>query len=224
MPTRIAYLHGNEGPVWGFQILETDPRYQEFKLSLDEHGKNQRSDLAQEYQEAPSLDLFNTKSESEPKSARATRLTIDFLKEMRKCIEQSVDRHVAPGTLEFMHTEYVITVPAIWSDGAKDLTKYCAQEAGMCNTTLISEPEAAMVSVLQDKPVGEISAGDTYMVCDAGGGTVDLITYQVASIKPLTVREVSQGDDAWCGSTYITRQFRKYIMDNIEVLGPSWTQ
>lgn len=153
-----------------------------------------------------------------------TKLTIDFLKELRRCVGKTVDEYVGTGCFEEMHTEYVITVPAIWSDNAKSLTGFCAQKAGMGNAKLITEPEAAMVHVLHGVLTEGFSLGDTYTICDAGGGTVDLITYKVTSVQPLTVEEVVQGDGGWYGSTYITRQFHEYILANHAKVVPSWTE
>jgi hypothetical protein len=44
--------------------------------------------------------------------------------------------------------EYILTVPAVWSDKAKSDTLWCASEAGfgpMDKIRLITEPEAAAV-------------------------------------------------------------------------------
>ena len=85
-----------------------------------------------------------------------------------------------------LKVEYVITVPAIWSDKAKDLTKFCAQRAGMGdNVKIISEPEAAMVHAIETLPEEDFEEGACFTLCDAGGGTVDLITYRIKSLEPL---------------------------------------
>ena len=45
------------------------------------------------------------------------------------------------------------------------------------------------------------------VVCDAGGGTVDLISYEVNSIKPFRISEYSIGTAKTCGSIFIDRAF-----------------
>lgn len=215
VPTRIAYQTEGESVAWGFQILETDERYQEFKLLLDKTRKAHHSGIAERCKEPASLT---------PSSfITPTKLTIDFLKELLKCLEKSVDDLMGAGSFELIQREYVITVPAIWSEPAKDLTRFCAQKAGMGNVKLITEPEAAMVYALQEMQAGEFTVGDTFMICDAGGGTVDLITYKVTSNDPLRVEEVVQGDGDRCGSAFITRLFGQYILDNHAKL-PHWTE
>lgn len=159
-----------------------------------------------------------------PEFVTPATLTIDFLKELRKELKKNVDTQLlVEGSFELMPVEYVITVPAIWSDEAKDLTRDCAQKAGMGNAKLITEPEAAMVYVLDEIRAINVAFGDTYMICDAGGGTVDLITYRVTSVEPLQVEEVVQGDGDRCGSAFVTQLFGVYIERNYSKL-PGWTE
>jgi hypothetical protein len=53
---------------------------------------------------------------------------------------------------------------------------------------VISEPEAAAVHNLQAIQRNYLSTGDNLVVCDAGGGTVDMIAYKIITLKPLRVR------------------------------------
>jgi hypothetical protein len=38
-----------------------------------------------------------------------------------------------------------------------------------------------------------VQAGDAFVLCDAGGGTVDLISYEVDSVNPLELKELVPG-------------------------------
>jgi molecular chaperone DnaK (HSP70) len=40
---------------------------------------------------------------------------------------------------------------------------------------LVSEPEAAMLHALKTVQPQNLKVGDNFVICDAGGGTVDLI-------------------------------------------------
>ena len=58
---------------------------------------------------------------------------------------------------------------------------------------IISEPEAAAMYALDIMDPHNVKVGDTFVLCDAGGGTVDLISYTV-SLKPvLKITEASPG-------------------------------
>ena len=90
--------------------------------------------------------------------------------------------------------DVILTVPAVWSDAAKDATLKAAKRAGMGNNiTLISEPEAAAVYALKSMQSGNLSDGNNFIVCDAGGGTVDLISFEIKQVMPLRIEESAEG-------------------------------
>lgn len=75
---------------------------------------------------------------------------------------------------------YVITIPAIWSDHAKALTRRAASQAvGVPDDKLIlvPEPEAAALFCATMCTEVDLKSGDCLLVCDAGGGTVVLTNY-----------------------------------------------
>ena len=76
--------------------------------------------------------------------------------------------------LQNQQISYVITVPAIWSDKAKDLTRQAAIAAGIPRKklTLITEPEAAALFCASLCQEVDLKEGDRFLICDAGGGTV----------------------------------------------------
>lgn len=39
----------------------------------------------------------------------------------------------------------------------------------------------------------DLKIGDAFILCDAGGGTVDLISYEITKIEPLELRELVKG-------------------------------
>ena len=69
---------------------------------------------------------------------------------------------------------YIMTVPAIWQEGSKNLLKCAAIRAGIDDTLLefISEPEAAALYCATIYSNSGLNTGDYFMVCDVGGGTV----------------------------------------------------
>ena len=81
---------------------------------------------------------------------------------------------------------------------------------------VISEPEAAAVYALDVLDPHTIEVGDTFVLCDAGGGTVDLISYTVTTLKPqLEITEATAGTGMLCGSTFLNRQFEKFLEDKL---------
>ena len=116
-------------------------------------------------------------------------------------------------------------MPAVWSDLAQAKTRACAEGAGMGKgLQIISEPEAAAIYALHAMDPHSIQVGDTFVLCDAGGGTVDLISYTVTELKPiLQVAEAANGSGRLCGSTFLNRIFQKFIVDKLS-LNDEWDE
>lgn len=85
---------------------------------------------------------------------------------------------------------YTVTIPAIWSDAARQFMKEAAIEAGICENRLVLayEPEAAAVfcnHVTRDRmtandPMHFVS-DQPYIVVDLGGGTADITVQKISS-------------------------------------------
>ncbi|KAF7585416.1 hypothetical protein BBP40_010968 [Aspergillus hancockii] len=94
-----------------------------------------------------------------------------------------------------MDIQFVLTVPAVWSDKAKHATLAAGLTAGILasHVSLISEPEAAALYCFNSMQAKTVQNGNVAIVCDAGGGTVDLISYAVKNTAPLCLEEATQG-------------------------------
>ena len=87
---------------------------------------------------------------------------------------------------------------------------------------IISEPEAAAIYTLDAMDTHDMGVGDSFVLCDAGGGTVDLITYTVAALEPvLELSEASPGTGSICGSSLLNRRFQKWLENKIGT-DPGW--
>ncbi|MGI9517547.1 MAG: Hsp70 family protein, partial [Pirellulaceae bacterium] len=78
--------------------------------------------------------------------------------------------------------DIVITLPASFDEVARELTVDAASIAELPNVVLIEEPQAAFYAWVykHDKEwPGLVSAGDTILVCDIGGGTSDFTLIKV---------------------------------------------
>ncbi|KAL8979548.1 MAG: hypothetical protein Q9205_005146 [Flavoplaca limonia] len=216
VPTKIQY--DDQGYKWGFQISDFGPRHQWFKLGLDDQ-KRGSCDLATRY---PDINAAPPAYGQGPEE-----LVKDYLTALR-CHAERVLRHKLPqSALASTPIEFVITVPAVWSDRAQASTRKCAELAGMgtgSSLHIISEPEAAAMYALDAMDPHNIKVGDTFVLCDAGGGTVDLISYKVSAPKPvLRIEEAAPGSGSLCGSTFLNRIFYKFLSDRFSA-DPNWDQ
>lgn len=160
----------------------------------------------------------------------------DFLTALHKHTLEQIRLEVSEKAFKNATVEYVVTVPAVWSELAMRRTEEAAKRAGLGEgpikllpelnlvskgLKLMPEPEAAALYLLRHQHMNpnqrQVSQGETMLVCDAGGGTVDLITYKIESLHPLKVREAAIGTGDLCGSTFIDQNFANYFE---ECMGP----
>jgi len=81
---------------------------------------------------------------------------------------------------------------------------------------MVTEPEAAALYTLKSLKLQDeeepIVPGDCFVLCDAGGGTVDLISYRAKQTTPtLQLEEAAIGTGDKCGASLIDRNFRKWL-------------
>ena len=142
----------------------------------------------------------------------------DYLTMIRQHTMDQLSRRYGETFVQETPVEFVLTVPAVWSDAAKDATLKAAERANMGTKTslkLISEPEAAAVYTLRTVQPNHLRVGDNFIVCDAGGGTVDLIAYKVLQLSPLRVEESAVGTGGLCGSAFLNYRFGDHVKERI---------
>lgn len=128
------------------------------------------------------------------------------------------------GDLSTADVDWVLTVPAIWSDAAKQFMREAAEQAGLQKDklTIALEPEAASIFVrhlpVSKKGCVEIStmeAGTQYVVLDAGGGTIDITVHEIYPGGGLG--EVHAASGGGWGGVLVDKAFQDLITD---LVGP----
>ncbi|CAG2237770.1 unnamed protein product [Mytilus edulis] len=119
--------------------------------------------------------------------------------------------------------KWVLTVPAMWTDKAKEFMRECAEKAGIRKDRLVIalEPEAASIycqHLPPDKMTGAIEGfsvadeGSKYLVIDIGGGTVDITAHHKVGKDDL--QELCSASGGACGGTTVDREFLN-LFENI---------
>ncbi|KAK4637887.1 Heat shock protein 12A [Fulvia fulva] len=208
----VAEGQAADGPAqrqikWGFQFKPEDPRLRCIKLFLDRNQK---------------LPHFVSPLETAAQLRKCGRTVMDAVTEyLIKIYEHTIEtmtRRYGEGFIKTTKVDFVLTVPAVWSDAAKNATLQAAERAGMGSRhelKLISEPEAAAVYTLKTIQPNGLKVGDNFVVCDAGGGTVDLIAYKVTQVFPLRVEESAVGTGGLCGSAFLNYRFEDHVKQRI---------
>lgn len=154
---------------WGFDYDKTEKRFEWFKL--EQYPKYTKDELKRAY---PATTIPPASDQ------QVQELITEYLKQLRIHIEESIKASMEVGGLSRdilfrdIRWEYIITVPAMWPEPAHNITEVCAKEAGMAPNRpvqIIAEPEAAGIYALDVMCRElELKPGDTFVICDAGGG------------------------------------------------------
>lgn len=236
-PSRIAYSHENaslETNQWGFAVSSKMISYSWTKLLLyqgpscteiDDPVLNLTDSSDEDFGSVTHQHLveriYDSSLMSLPEGIPAQQVCIDYLREVYKFTMATLERRITADILAETPLEFWFSVPAIWLDKSRARTKDIAMTAGFGSRGadrlyLIAEPEAAAIATLSGLGQTGLNSffgiGDNILVCDCGGGTVDLISYTIIGISPqMRFRELTVGSGGRCGSTYIDRQFLKWM-------------
>lgn len=127
----------------------------------------------------------NLHQESLPNGLSVLDVIADYLRVFHQHVCSELQKTFASNYTQ-EHYRYCLTVPAMWSDRAKSTMREAAIRAGLIQRTdhpdrlmLISEPEAAALYCEKKSEQFNLSHGQRFMICDAGGGTVDLIVFEI---------------------------------------------
>lgn len=145
----------------------------------------------------------------------------DYLFKLRQAMRAQLQKTLGEVfNREERNTRYFLTVPAIWNDAGKAATRAAAIQAGFLRDendtrlTLITEPEAAAMFCSKTGLLN-LKIHDAVLIVDCGGGTVDLIAYEVEEETPFTVAECTAGSGDSCGSTALNRNFSNILRAKI---------
>jgi hypothetical protein len=171
-PTILAYKDGAPGN-WGGRIERKDsPQFTHFKLGLQE--RVERMYTKSHFVPSGYLTNHDWRHPLLP-DKRALDITTDYLNcVIRYLLTDQLSRRFGEAFLQNQQISYIITVPAVWSEKAKDLTRQAAVSAGIPRRklNLITEPEAAAHYCSIWCKEMDLQPKDCFLVCDAGGGTV----------------------------------------------------
>ncbi|OJJ45229.1 hypothetical protein ASPZODRAFT_548791 [Penicilliopsis zonata CBS 506.65] len=217
---RAFSLEDKRNYFWGFSV---DKELQYGDQERRGHKRISRSKLlldTSEHTEALRNDLRTTLSNLEE-----SRIIVNDLDVIEDYL--TVLLHHAKIELTHRHglctedtIELVLCVPVVWTRSAcrsmqtsitnAAFRSQLVEPKGLKEIYVVSEPEAATAQVLSVPRVME--TGETFVLLDAGGGTVDAITYKLHNTDPLKLeKEAVPPEGALCGSSYLNEAFERLI-------------
>ena len=140
---------------------------------------------------------------------RSRRETYQLIVRCLREVFKTACAEIVQGLYRESDIRWCVTIPAIWDSYTADLMYQAAVEAGLPSDPerllLAREPAAAALHCLAtgEDQLGE--NGTRFMLVDAGGGTVDIASYEVRSRGQLS--QLVEPDGAKCGSEFLNDRF-----------------
>ena len=170
VPSEIAYGNFKDGEteLWGGSIPPNAARHVWLKLRLDEATQREELDLFNQLSHhIESLDIENQDpcddNPPDPPGKQPVDMITDYLRGVNSHVLRVLNQRHTPSLLRSMAFEVVVTVPAVWSDRAKDLTFKAVTRAGFgeheFQISMVAEPEAAAIYVMKDLGMGVRGGG-----------------------------------------------------------------
>ncbi|TEY40660.1 hypothetical protein BOTCAL_0429g00050 [Botryotinia calthae] len=220
VPSRIAYARENtslQEDAWGFDVGPRHTSCSWTKLLLDKNAVFGEDD------DIISKIVIDEGMMHLPSHRGCNGVCEDYIHRLYVRFSEYAERTLGTDAFRMSPMDCWISLPAIWSNEAKHATLNAAKRAGFAKNPLdqihtIAEPEAAAIATLKELAapgtLNAVQRGDNVLICDCGGGTVDITTYKVTSVAPkLTFEELCIGIGGKCGSTYIDRHLHALLSD-----------
>jgi molecular chaperone DnaK (HSP70) len=220
-PTLLLYnndKHTIDEKKWGIKARQSKNKHQAllecFKLLI-------APQIIKDYYGPGNIAFEKIRNDARFNKLTVKAMIVDYIKKLNtaalKHIKDKERASVWKIFQEKPKVKYILTVPCMWSEVAKTTMREAAVLAGLAATeddvTLITEPEAA--ALFFDDKIQKLDPTETYfIVCDAGGGTVDLVTYAAGKVdddKQASIKQVGEGCGDLCGSNRINRLFSEYL-------------
>ncbi|KAI0752193.1 actin-like ATPase domain-containing protein [Fomes fomentarius] len=215
IPTCLLYDQTGQVLAWGLEAKNAGPmpgaiKCEWFKLFLEPQTLR---DQAKVDPRLPAL----------PPGKRAIDLITDFLLCLWDYAKQQITREIG-AVADLDSADVWLTVPAAWDATGCQMMRDAAIAAGLVRSAragdndwrerlrIISEPEAAAVHCANLTDVHKLAPNQNFMICDAGGGTVDLAVYKIIGmLSNLEIAEMCARSGANCGSLFLDLRFRELI-------------
>ncbi|KIK14724.1 hypothetical protein PISMIDRAFT_687741 [Pisolithus microcarpus 441] len=215
VPTCLLYDEHGQVIAWGLEAKNASPmlgtyRCEWFKLFLEPRALRDESAID------PRLPKL-------PPGKTAINLIVDFLSCLWEYAKEEITREI--GSVADLNTaDVILTCPAAWDAKGCDLMRGAAIDAGLVQSAhagdtnwrerlqIITEPEAAAVHCARLTDLHKLRPSQNFMICDAGGGTVDLAVYKITGqMANLEIAEMCARSGANCGSLFLDLRFCELV-------------
>ncbi|KAH7070302.1 hypothetical protein FB567DRAFT_613128 [Paraphoma chrysanthemicola] len=235
VPSVISYTNASEDfQQWGSSLSPDAVTMVRKKLELCHHSLQGELDLVVQVLEGMKNlnfeDLIQGSKERKlPVYACKTpeQIITDYLTKIFTYLDQTVDSF-SESFRKYTKTDLVVTIPTDWPYEAVNSTYRSISKAGFNSVNFprlndpmfVAESEAAArytVRYYKDTQGMEfLKDNSCFVLCDAGGGTVDVVSYKVISTHPtLQLKQIGRPTGKKCGSVFINENFKRWLRTQI---------
>ncbi|KAI0350808.1 hypothetical protein OH77DRAFT_1412306 [Trametes cingulata] len=153
----------------------------------------------------------------------------DFTRYLFACTQRYISETHANGESLWAslrgRIEFVLSHPNGWEGLQQGKMRQAAVMAGLVPDTpegharvhFVTEGEASLhFCIRSGLATDTISGGESVMIVDAGGGTVDISSYSFVSTSPLSVEEIASADCIMQGSTRVNSRAKRYLTERLK--------
>ncbi|KAF3314247.1 hypothetical protein TWF173_004853 [Orbilia oligospora] len=222
VPTTISYRHDGLNKVWvpdafGFAAELAPPihRCSMFKMFLDVTDDVKRQSF-----------VPSSESVRRPIWETLDKTVDDVIRDFLQLLYHHMKLTFMDEGLRSEDMEYnvLFTVPAQFEILEVEKFRSLVKATGFGAHTIsvsLREPEAAILYTLNHGVKSLMPVGQCIVLCDAGGGTVDLASYKVTAHNPTTkVEQINIVTGRPCGSMNIDLAFKRFLFE--ECLDQKW--
>ncbi|KAH7078168.1 hypothetical protein BKA63DRAFT_552283 [Paraphoma chrysanthemicola] len=234
VPSVISYNPSEDFQQWGSSLSLDAVTMVRKKLEICHHSLRGELDLVVQVLEG----MRNLNFDGLIRASKDRRLPIYACKSPEQIITDYLakvftylDNTVANFRESFRKhtkTDLVITIPTDWPYEALNSTYRAITKAGFSSVNFprlndpmfVTESEAAArytVRYYKDTQKMDFLKDNSYFVlCDAGGGTVDVVSYEVVKTYPtLQLKQIGRPTGKKCGSIFINERFKRWLRAQI---------
>ncbi|KAI0695313.1 actin-like ATPase domain-containing protein [Cytidiella melzeri] len=215
IPTCMLYDEHGQILAWGIEAKNATPmggaiKCEWFKLFLEPHALRDEAAIDPRL---PSL----------PTGKQALEVIVDFLHCLWSYAKEQITREIG-AVADLDSADVWLTVPAAWDARGCQMMRDAAIAAELVHASragdtswrerlrIITEPEAAAVHCAYLTDLHKLRPSQNFMICDAGGGTVDLAVYKIIGmLSNLEIAEMCARSGANCGSLFLDLRFRELV-------------
>ncbi|GAA6006073.1 Hsp70 family protein [Rhodotorula paludigena] len=158
-----------------------------------------------------------------PYGKQPVDVVTDYLSCLWKYAKERITEEIG-SVADLEGADVILTVPAAWDAAGCQIMRTAAINAGMVQSArggdknwrerlrIITEPEAAAIHASTLTTLLKLRASQSFIICDAGGGTVDTAAYKlIGQLSQLEIAEMCARTGANCGSLFLDLRFEALV-------------